>query len=300
MKNPFQTRRLDRRAFARLLAGAGPTLFALSLSPAHAQEDALARIKAQGFARVGFSNVSPWGFVNEKGELDGVEPTLARAFLKSIGVPEIDGVLTPYVSLIPALQAGRFDMIGAGMQIRPARCEQIAFGDPEWVSQQAFVTPKGNPKKLFSLQDVIEKGARLGVVSGGAEREYAALNGVSAERIVVFPDLAAVASGLRSERADVAMFAAISVRGFIKTQGADAFDFVAMSRQPLDKDGRPAVGYGAMGIRKGEARLLAAWNAWLAAARSSGELLALLSRFGLEASDLAGADISVDRLCAAK
>ena len=289
---------MDRRRFAQL-AAAGAMLFGLSDLSAMAEDDTLTRIKTQGFARVGFSNVSPWGFVNEKGDLDGVEPTLVRAFLKAIGVPEIDGVLTAYVSLRPALQAGRFDMIGAGMQIRPARCEQIAFGDPEWVSQQAFAVPAGNRKGLTSLQDVIAKGARLGVVSGGAEREYASMNGVKSEQIIIFPDLAAVASGLRADRADVAMFAAISVRGFIKTQGPTAFDFVALTQQPLGKDGRPATGYGAIGFRKNDVTLRADWNSWLKKAKGTGELLKLLAPFGLEASDIAG-DVSVATLCAAK
>ena len=113
-----------------------------------------------------------------------------RAFLRSIGVEEMDGVLTQFVSMIPALDAQRFDFIAAGMQIRPARCEQIAFGDPEWKSTQAFLTRSGNPSKLTSLDDVIANpGARLGVVGGGTEREYAAINGVPDTQIVIFPDL---------------------------------------------------------------------------------------------------------------
>ncbi len=286
------------RRFARTGMIAVPLLLAFLAGNAGA--DTLSTIKEQGFARVGFSNLTPWGFVGESGELEGVEAALVGAFLQSQGVKSMDGVLTQYVSLIPALQAGRFDLIGAGMQIRPERCKQIAFGDPEWISQQAFATLAGNPKQLSSLDDIIAKKARLGVVSGGAEREYAVLNGVPDDQIVVFPDLATVASGLRADRIDAVMFAAISIRGFVKTQNQGDLDMVSLTKQPVGKDGKPAIGYGAIGFRKGDDALIAAWNGWLREAKNSGELLRLLEPYGLEASDIAPADITAESLCASR
>lgn len=272
----------------------------LSVFAHSAEADTLSKIKEQGFAQVGFSNLTPWGFVAENGELDGVEAVLIRAFLASQGVEGMDGVLTQYVSLIPALQAGRFDLIGAGMQIRPERCKQVAFGDPEWISQQAFATLSGNPKDLRSLEDITRKKARLAVVSGGAEREYAVLNGVPEEQIVVFPDLATVAAGLRAERIDAVMFAAVSIRGFVKTQGQGDIEMVTLTKQPVGKDGKPAIGYGAIGFRKGDDALITAWNDWLRKAKQSGELLRLVEPYGLEATDIPAEDITAESLCASK
>lgn len=272
----------------------------LSVFAHGAEADTLSKIKEQGFAQVGFSNLTPWGFVAENGELDGVEAVLIRAFLASQGVEGMDGVLTQYVSLIPALQAGRFDLIGAGMQIRPERCKQVAFGDPEWISQQAFATLSGNPKNLHNLEDITRKKARLAVVSGGAEREYAVLNGVPEEQIVVFPDLATVAAGLRAERIDAVMFAAVSIRGFVKTQSQGDIEMVTLTKQPVGKDGKPAIGYGAIGFRKGDDALIAAWNDWLRKAKQSGELLRLVEPYGLEATDIPAEDITAESLCASK
>ncbi|MCF7646568.1 ectoine/hydroxyectoine ABC transporter substrate-binding protein EhuB [Bacillus subtilis] len=272
----------------------------LSVFAHSAEADTLSKIKEQGFAQVGFSNLTPWGFVAENGELDGVEAVLIRAFLASQGVEGMDGVLTQYVSLIPALQAGRFDLIGAGMQIRPERCKQVTFGDPEWISQQAFATLSGNPKGLHSLEDITRKKGRLAVVSGGAEREYAVLNGVPEEQIVVFPDLATVAAGLRAERIDAVMFAAVSIRGFVKTQSQGDIEMVTLTKQPVGKDGKPAIGYGAIGFRKGDDALIAAWNDWLRKAKQSGELLRLVEPYGLEATDIPAEDITAESLCASK
>lgn len=295
------------RNVARRSVLAGLAAAALGLSPglSFAQSGealtALARIKQDGFARVGFSNFTPWGYVADTGDLSGVEPTLVKAFLKSIGVEEMDGVLTQFVSMIPALEAQRFDFIAAGMQIRPARCEQIAFGDPEWKSTQAFLTRSGNPSKLTSLEHVVaDPNIRLGVVGGGTEREYAAINGVPEAQTVVFPDLPTATAGLKAGRVDVLMFTSITARGLLAKQAHPEIEYVTMSKPPLDKSGAPVVGYGAIGFRKSDPELLAAWNGWLKQAKQSGELLELLQPFGFTGDDLATDDVTTGELCAPK
>jgi polar amino acid transport system substrate-binding protein len=277
------------------MAGAALTL------PTAARPDSLATIKSEGYARVGFSNFTPWGYVDDKGELSGVEPTLVRAFLKSIGIDKMDGVLTQFVSIIPGLDAKRLDFIGAGMQIRPARCQQIAFGEPEWVSMQAFVTKAGNPSKLTSLDDVkANPAARLAVVAGGSEREYAKINGIPDAQLVIFPDLATAASGIKAGRVDVMMQTSVTIRGLLTGAKHPELAYVAMSKPPLDKDGQPVVGYGAVGFRKSDPELLSAWNAWLKGVKQSGEIARLLEPFGFTAADIAPANITTADLCAAK
>jgi polar amino acid transport system substrate-binding protein len=46
-------------------------------------------------------------------------------------------VLTEWGSLIPGLNAGRFDIITAGMYITPKRCKNVAFTDPMGVFAEA-------------------------------------------------------------------------------------------------------------------------------------------------------------------
>lgn len=273
---------------------------ALTLSTV-VRADSLATIKSEGYARVGFSNFTPWGYVDDKGELSGVEPTLVRAFLKSIGVDKMDGVLTQFVSIIPALDARRLDFVGAGMQIRPGRCQQISFGDPEWVSTQAFVTKAGNPSKLTTLDDVKANPAiRLAAVTGGTEREYAKINGIPDAQVVVFPDLATATSGIKAGRVDVMMQTSITIRGLLAGNKHPELAYVAMSKPPLDKDGNPVIGYGAVGFRKSDPELLAAWNAWLKGVKQSGDIVRLLEPFGFTAADIAPDNIKTADLCAAK
>ncbi|MGO4668275.1 ectoine/hydroxyectoine ABC transporter substrate-binding protein EhuB [Bosea sp. 2YAB26] len=285
---------------ANALASALIVSAALSF-PTIAHADSLSSIKSEGYARVGFSNFTPWGYVDDKGELSGVEPTLVRAFLKSIGVDKMDGVVTQFVSIIPALDAKRLDFIGAGMQIRPGRCQQIAFGEPEWVSTQGFVTKAGNPSKLTSLDDVKSNAAtRLAVVAGGTEREYARINGIPDAQVVIFPDLPTAASGIKAGRVDAMMQTSITIRGLLAGDKHPELAYVAMSKPPLDKDGNPVIGYGAVGFRKSDPELLAAWNAWLKGAKQSGEIVRLLEPFGFTAADIAPDTIKTADLCAAK
>ncbi|MCH5710081.1 transporter substrate-binding domain-containing protein, partial [Salmonella enterica] len=84
------------------------------------------------------------------------------------------GVLTEFGSLIPGLQAKRFDIIAAGMYVTPERCGQVAFSNPTYGVGQAFLVKQGNPKNLHSYEDVVKNpDAKLGVVVGAIEAEYA-------------------------------------------------------------------------------------------------------------------------------
>ncbi len=55
-------------------------------------------------------------------------------------------MLTEFGSLIPGLQAGRFDIIAAGMFVNPKRCEQVQFSEPTYGIGQAFLVAEGQPE----------------------------------------------------------------------------------------------------------------------------------------------------------
>lgn len=98
------------------------------------EESTLERIKCTGIVRVGFAHEQPYAFTKPDSTLAGESIEVARVIFNRLGVPELEGVYTEFENLIPALQAGRFDIITAGMWIRPERCEQVLFADPEYKS----------------------------------------------------------------------------------------------------------------------------------------------------------------------
>src|SRR5690606_127192 len=120
---------------------------------------------------------------------------------RQLGVPEIEGVLTEFGSLIPAPKAGRFDVIAAGMYVTPARCREILFSDPTYAVGEAFAVPAGNPLDLHGYDDLRDtEAATLGVVTGTIQLRYARAVGIDDERIVVFPDAPSAIDGVTAGR----------------------------------------------------------------------------------------------------
>lgn len=97
-------------------------------------EGTLHRLQLAGLVRLGIANEEPYSFANPDGTLSGESIDIAKYVFGNLGVPDIDVVVTEFGSLIPALQDDRFDVISAGMWIRPDRCEQVIFADPEFKS----------------------------------------------------------------------------------------------------------------------------------------------------------------------
>src|SRR5262245_51251755 len=142
-------RQLARRTvlYRAAILGTAAALL-LSLAGTANAETALERARKNGYIRIGFANEAPFGYATEDGKLTGEAPEVAKAILKKMGIAEVDGVLTEFGSLIPGLQAGRFDIIAAGMFITPKRCEQVQFSEPSYGIGQAFLVKKGNPKNI--------------------------------------------------------------------------------------------------------------------------------------------------------
>ena len=95
---------------------------------------------------------APWNFTNAQGQLDGFEPALAQELCKRMEV-ECELVPQAWDGMIPALQAGKYDAIMAGMSITPEREEVIDFSRAYATTPAIFVVPKEG--------DLAEGGANL-------------------------------------------------------------------------------------------------------------------------------------------
>jgi octopine/nopaline transport system substrate-binding protein len=69
---------------------------------------------------------APWNFSTPQGKLDGFEPELAMELCRRMNV-KCEVVAQDWDGIIPALQAGKYDVIMAGMNITPKREEVIQF-----------------------------------------------------------------------------------------------------------------------------------------------------------------------------
>lgn len=244
-------------------------------------DNTLERARKDGFIRVGFANEAPFGFATEDGKLTGESPEVAKVIFKKMGIPEVDGVLTEWGSLIPGLKAGRFDVIASGMFITPERCQQVAFSEPTYTLGQAFLVPTGNPKNLHSYEDVAkDPNIKLGVMAGAVERGYALDSGVAEKQLMELPDQASMIAAVRSKRVDAAALTALSIQQMAE-KGGDAVERSTPFETPPK-----AMGSGAFAFRQEDKELVEEFNKHLKDFIGSKEHLELVKPFGFTKAEL--------------
>ncbi len=269
--------RVTRRHLLLSAAGLGATAgLVVAGSRLAFAETTLERAKAQGFIRIGFANEAPFGYATPDGKLTGEAPEVAKAVLAKIGIPQVDGVLTEFGSLIPGLKAGRFDIIAAGMFINPKRCAEINFSEPSYGIGEAMLVTKGNPKGVKDFSTFANnKDLKLAVMAGAVESGYAKDAGVGMDQLVVLPDQSSLLAAVQSGRADGAALTALSIADMAKkAEGVE-------STPPFGEVGGKSVkGHGGFGFRKEDTDLLEAFNGELKKFIGSEEHVALVTPIG--------------------
>src|SRR6516225_5617543 len=249
---------------------------------------------------VGIANEKPYGYVDTDGKPTGAIVEVIRAVLAPYGITELDANVVDFGALIPGINANRFDIIGAGMYIRPARCKAIAFSNPVTRSGGAFLAKKGNPKAVHSLKEVAAKpDVTLGTQTGTSQVEEVKQAGISQDRVVLFAKDTEALAGLQAGRVDIIYFPDLEINNLLVTSGDAGLERVQPYVQILDAQGNQVFNYQALGLRKEDGDLLAAINKQLADLLSSGKLLTILQPFGFSANELPAADVTAEKLCAA-
>lgn len=257
----------------------------------------LERIRQAGAVPIGYANEAPYAYVDpETGAVTGESPEIARVILERMGLGRVEGVLTEFGSLIPALKADRFDLIAAGMYITPERCEQIAFSNPTYGIGQAFLVKEGNPLDLHGYEDIAAHArARLGVVAGGVELGYARALEIPDGRIVVLPDAPSAVAAVQAGRVDAYAGTSLTIRTMLGKAEGRGLEEAAPFTDPVI-DGKRVIGYGAFGFRKEDRRLRDTFNRHLEAFIGTEEHLELVRRFGFTKADLPG-EVAAEELC---
>lgn len=277
--------------FAVVTLTAG-TMAACTTTDSGDDSNHLQELKDKGVVTVGFAGEAPYSF-EQDGNLTGATVALHREIFGNLGIETVEGVNADFGSLIPGLQANRFDVVSAGMSILPQRCEQAAFGDPEFNYTTALMVTQGNPKGLKDMQSVKGSGARLATMTGAVESDYAESLGIESTQVATPQDgMDAVTSG----RADVFALTAISLN-WMKTNNPGAPVDVTESFV-ANIDGKPQVGAGATVFRTDDKELLEAYNAELAKITSDPQkYLDLVGEFGFTEEELPDPNLTTAQLC---
>ncbi|HYH32541.1 MAG TPA: ectoine/hydroxyectoine ABC transporter substrate-binding protein EhuB [Pseudonocardia sp.] len=268
--------------------------------------DTLGRIREAGVVRLGIAGERPYAFF-EGDQLVGATAAVHRAVFRRIGEIEVEGVLSPFGELIEGLTGGSYDAVAAGMFVTANRCDLVSFSDPVYCAPTGLLVASGNPLGLRDFASVARAGARLVVLGGAVEHDYARAVGVPADRIVAVGSqddgLEAVASG----EADAFALTSVSLRSLLErarqdqplpgapAPAAEQVELVEPFTPTID--GAPQLGCGAAAFRGPDEELRAAFNRELAALRTEGGLLALMAPYGFTATEMPAPEVTTEQLC---
>jgi polar amino acid transport system substrate-binding protein len=162
-----------------ILAVAVATVGSLaSMGSAHAQDQAVAAssvieaIKQRGTLQVGLSTFVPWSMHSKDGELIGFEIDVAKQLAEDMGV-EVEFVPTAWDGIIPALLAGKFDLIISGMTITPERNLTVNFTDAYAHSGMRLIANKKHEGKLATPADFNSPDVTFSLRRGSTPVAYA-------------------------------------------------------------------------------------------------------------------------------
>lgn len=245
-------------------------------TPAICKEvDALEALRQRGYARLALSNEPPWAIVDADGQIGGAGPDLARAVMRRMGIQNVQGTVSSYGAMIPGLLVGRSDIIDSGVFITPARCQAVAYAEPDLCDREAFILKRSMDVHIASFQDVAASPAvSIGVPSGGSEERLARAAGVPNARIIPVPDGPSGMILLETGRISAYALPAISARHLIGLWGERNFAVVEAQDAPTMCAGA-AFAPDAISLRD-------AYDQAFSEVKKSGEYTRILTRYGFD------------------
>jgi polar amino acid transport system substrate-binding protein len=100
----------------------------------------LDRISQRGVLVVGTAgSMPPFNMTTREGDVIGLEPDMAKLMAAEMGV-KLRFEVMPFSELLPALEAGKVDLILSQMTITGKRNMKVAFVGPYFISGKSFVT----------------------------------------------------------------------------------------------------------------------------------------------------------------
>ncbi|MGR9167702.1 transporter substrate-binding domain-containing protein [Rhizobium leguminosarum] len=221
-------------------------------------------IKARGKIIVGIQGDNPpWGFVTSGGKQDGLDADIATLFAKELGV-SVEFVPLEVNNRIPALTAGRVDVLFATMAMLPDRAKAVQFSKPYVANAIVLIGPKS--AEIKTNADMAKY--TVGVAKGAAQDTQVTKNAPSGTTI-------------RRYDGDAASVQAL-VSGQVETLGGNIFymDRVEKAR-PGEFENKLEFQklYNGACTRLGEKEINAALNTFIDKIKANGELKAVYDKW---------------------
>ena len=191
----------------------------------------LNRILKRGELVVGTSGDQPPLAVKTKdGKIIGLDADLSMIMAEAMGV-KLRFETMPFPELLPAIEAGRIDMVLSGMSITPKRNLKVAYVGPYYISGKGILTKAATLAALKDASEINEAGVTLVAVRRTTSQDF--LEKVIPEAKLITTDTLSNALALLIEDKADALIAAYTYCAFAAfrykdkglTAGAARFTF---------------------------------------------------------------------------
>jgi len=232
-------------------------------------------IQKAGVLRIATSASSPpyTMYAEDNKTITGGDIDLAIAIAQVLGLKTEFSALA-FAGIIPAIQAGRFDMSISSMGDTPAREKQLNFVNYS-VEGNAIVVKEGNPKNIQTLDDLAGRPVAVlrGSVMQGLVEQFNQKNAKKID-VQVYPNQNEANLAVRSGRADATLSMAGTSNYYIKHNQDTGLTVILKTLY--------GAGYNAIGISKNNPALLLCVEQALQRVMASGAYEQILAKWGLE------------------
>jgi polar amino acid transport system substrate-binding protein len=245
----------------------------------------LKQIKQRGYIRIAVANEIPYGYVDPNGDAKGAGPDVAAAVVKKLGIDpkNIQWVVTNFSSLIPGLQANRFDMTAAEMAIRPERCKKVIYSEPNTSYGEGLLVADGNPKHVTTYADFKKSGLKVAVMAGADQLQMMQKLGVPEGNIVTIASNSDAISTVSTGRADA--YAATGLTASQLAKKNSKVEIVSDFKDPV-VDGKAERSWGGFNFNSSSTAFRAAFNKELEAFKKTADWKKILSGYGFTPADI--------------
>jgi len=130
------------------------------------------RISQSGQLVVGTAgSMPPMNMTTRDGEVIGLEPDMAKLMAAAMGVKAVFKTM-PFADLLPALEAGKVDMVMSSMTITGKRNMKVAFVGPYFISGKTFLTTEKWATSAKQPEEVNSPETKLTALRGSTSQQF--------------------------------------------------------------------------------------------------------------------------------
>jgi polar amino acid transport system substrate-binding protein len=157
----------------------------MNRTPTPSASPVVDRILASGELRVGMSgDMPPLNMTTKQGQVIGLDVDLAGLIADAMGVkPSVQKMA--FAELLPALEAGRIDMIISNMTMTPGRNLKVAFVGPYFTSGKGLLTKRSTLAAVKKMEDINNAQLTFAVLKGSTSEAVAKSGAPKAKLVAV-------------------------------------------------------------------------------------------------------------------